>query len=77
MMLDLGGTTWCWTETESATHGAKDDRTHTLENLIIPVISHETFPNRLISWVSLVLRGRLPVSQPWLWNRYWMRRDSR
>lgn len=25
MKLDLGGTTWCWTETEPATRGAMDD----------------------------------------------------
>lgn len=37
---------------------------HTLENVIIPVTSHETFPNRLISWVLLVLRGFYLLASP-------------
>lgn len=44
MMLELGGTTWCCTELLHM-----DPRMilrYTLENVITPVISHETFPNR-------------------------------
>lgn len=75
MMLDLSGTTWCWTETEPATHGAKDDRAHTGE------CDHPCYQSRDISKHINIMgitgpQRILHVSQPWLWNRYWMRRDS-
>lgn len=46
MKLELGGTTWCWTEINLPHMEPRMILRYTLENVIIPLISHEIFPNR-------------------------------